>query len=73
MTTWRTMTSRERYARYAQLAEQKAADNDNNLPERRLDGERRRQENEDYWLAQERARYGLTPQQQGKPLSKMIA
>lgn len=72
MTTWRQMTSREKYTRYSELAAQRIADNDN-LPERKLEGERRHLENEAYWLERERAKYGITRHQQGKPLSRMIA
>ena len=72
MTTWREMASRDRYARMAELAKQRIADNDNGVTAaRRMEGERRHLEHEAYWLAKERERYGTG--KLAKPLSRMIA
>ncbi|WP_333605212.1 hypothetical protein [Novosphingobium sp.] len=67
------MTSPERYARYREIAADRMADNDNTLMTRRAEGERRHLENEAYWLAQERLKYGISEREQAKPLSRMRA
>lgn len=67
------MTSPERYARYREIATERMADNDNALLARRTEGERRHLENEAYWLAREREKYGISEREQAKPLSRMRA